>query len=83
MVLQCTWEREGAHLRSIFNLRIDRERKEKNMKAFGQNYLNFSDSSPTPFHCCKSASLLLEEAGFSRIAEDKPWELVKGRVFLN
>lgn len=53
------------------------------MKAFGQNYLNFSDSSPTPFHCCKSASLLLEEAGFSRIAEDKPWELVKGRVFLN
>lgn len=52
------------------------------MNHFAKNFLSFIDSSPTPFHVCKSAASILEEAGFKRLHEDTPWKaaLQKGTL---
>lgn len=48
------------------------------MKSFSQEFLKFSNSSPTPFHCCKTAGTLLEAAGFVKVSESTPWALERG-----
>ena len=44
------------------------------MNLFAKEFLSFVDASPSPFHVCKTASNLLEQAGFTRLHEDTPWK---------
>jgi len=44
--------------------------------------LGFCDASPSPYHACATASALLGEAGFTRLAEDAAWPGEPGRWFV-
>jgi aspartyl aminopeptidase len=44
--------------------------------------LAFCDASPSPFHACSTASSMLTEAGFTRLAEDAAWPSEPGRYFV-
>lgn len=37
-------------------------------------FVNFVNSSPTPFHAVQTAASLLDEAGFKRVEEGANWE---------
>lgn len=43
-----------------------------------QALLDFLQSSPTPFHAVRSMTGMLEEAGFERLDESDPWQLLGG-----
>ena len=33
----------------------------------------FIDSSPSPFHVCATVAATLDDAGYTRVFEDRPW----------
>lgn len=49
-----------------------------NKENFNEGLLGFLDASPTPFHTTKNMTMMLENAGFTRLYEERSWELVNG-----
>lgn len=45
---------------------------------FNEGLLGFLDASPTPFHCVKNISMMLENAGFIKLDEKEKWNLKSG-----
>ena len=52
-----------------------------NKQDFNEGLLGFLDASPTPFHTAKNMSMMLENAGFTRLIESQRWELVEGKRY--
>jgi len=48
---------------------------------FNEGLLGFLDASPTPFHATRNMSLMLENAGFTRLIEEEKWELEVGKKY--
>src|SRR5690554_5972483 len=43
-----------------------------------QKLFDFLDSSPTPFHATANMAQALQQAGFSALDEQQPWQLQAG-----
>ncbi len=52
-----------------------------NQKKYNQSLFQFIDSSPSPFHAVDTIRQQLHTAGFTRLYEDKKWELKKGKSY--
>ena len=52
-----------------------------NKKDFNEGLLGFLDASPTPFHVTRNMSMMLENAGFTRLIESRKWELEEGKKY--
>ncbi len=52
-----------------------------NKQDFNEGLLGFLDASPTPFHTAKNMSMMLENAGFTKLIESQRWELVEGKKY--
>jgi len=52
-----------------------------NKQDFNEGLLGFLDASPTPFHTVKNMSMMLENAGFTKLIESQRWELVEGKKY--
>jgi aspartyl aminopeptidase len=48
---------------------------------FNEGLLGFLNASPTPFHAAKNMSMMLENAGFTKLIEENKWELVEGSKY--
>lgn len=48
---------------------------------FNDGLLGFLDASPTPFHTTLNMSMMLENAGFTKLIETDKWELKKGEKY--
>lgn len=46
-----------------------------------EGLISFVDDSPSPFHACATAAVMLDEAGFTELAERDPWPAEPGRWF--
>ncbi|MGZ5207672.1 MAG: M18 family aminopeptidase [Sulfuricurvum sp.] len=51
------------------------------MRKFNEELLKFIDASPTPFHAVGQMGQLLEEKGFEKLDECKPWGLENGKQY--
>ena len=47
-------------------------------ETFNQSLFEFLDRATTPFHAVQEMARQLQEAGFSRLAEDESWDLAEG-----
>ena len=47
-------------------------------ETFNQSLFEFLDRATTPFHAVQEMARELQEAGFSRLAEDESWDLAEG-----
>jgi len=52
-----------------------------NKQDFNEGLLGFLDASPTPFHATRNMSMMLQNAGFTRLIESQKWELEEGRKY--
>ena len=52
-----------------------------NKQDFNEGLLGFLDASPTPFHASKNMSMMLENAGFTKLIETEKWELMEGNKY--
>jgi aspartyl aminopeptidase len=52
-----------------------------NKQDFNDGLLGFLDASATPFHATKNMSMMLENAGFKKLEEEKKWELLQGEKY--
>ena len=43
-----------------------------------QNLIEFIHQSPTPYHATEAIANRLEKEGFTKLAENKPWDLKSG-----
>ncbi len=43
-----------------------------------QNLIDFIHQSPTPYHAIRTITQRLENAGFTELAENKPWNVKSG-----
>jgi aspartyl aminopeptidase len=50
-------------------------------RDFNDGLLGFLDNSPTPFHATKNISMMLENAGFTRLYEELSWNLEVGKKY--
>jgi aspartyl aminopeptidase len=50
-------------------------------KDFNDGLLGFLDASPTPFHATLNMSMMFDNAGFIRLAENQKWELEHGKRY--
>ena len=52
------------------------------MPDVADDLVAYLTASPTPFHACTESGRLLEEAGFTRLAERDAWPAERGRWFI-
>ena len=52
-----------------------------NKQDFNEGVLGLLDASPTPFHASKNMSMMLENAGFTKLIETEKWELMEGNKY--
>jgi aspartyl aminopeptidase len=52
-----------------------------NKKDFNEGLLGFLDASSTPFHATLNMSMMFENAGFTKLDEEKKWELEDGAKY--
>ena len=52
-----------------------------NKQDFNEGLLGFLDASPTPFHVTRNMSMMLENAGFTKLIESQKWELEEGKKY--
>lgn len=50
-------------------------------KDFNEGLLGFLDASPTPFHATQNISMMLENAGFTKLIEEEKWNLEEGEKY--
>ena len=48
---------------------------------FNEGLLGFLDASPTPFHVTQNISMMLSNAGFTKLDEAQKWDLEKGKKY--
>jgi aspartyl aminopeptidase len=51
------------------------------MSDFGDEFLEFLDASPTPYHYCKLAKTYLLSAGYSELSEADDWASIPDKFF--
>ncbi len=51
------------------------------MDSYIEGLFAFIDSSPTSFHAAANVGQALEEAGFQRLYETKPWQIESGKKY--
>ena len=51
-------------------------------RASAAQLCSFVDASPSPFHVCVTVGAALEEAGFTRVAEQSAWPSAPGNYYL-
>lgn len=52
-----------------------------NKQDFNEGLLGFLDASPTPFHATLNMSMMLQNAGFTKLEEVDKWELEQGKKY--
>ena len=52
-----------------------------NKEDFNDGLLGFLDASPTPFHATLNMSMMLSNAGFTKLNEVEKWELEQGKKY--
>ena len=52
-----------------------------NLEQFNQDFFNFLNSSPTPFHAVKNMVNIFEKAGFNRLHENENWDIKAGNNY--
>ena len=50
-------------------------------KDFNEGLLGFLDASMTPFHATKNISMMLQNAGFTKLCEQDRWSLEEGKKY--